>query len=71
MTKVFIEKPRVHRVCLDYIRIVIADQQKIGNMVTACFDQLIGAPSDSLVNHIRLHMQEASLSRNPIVYWEA
>ena len=47
---------------------IIADQQEIGNMGPACCDQITGAPSVSLVDHIRLHMQEASLSRNLLVY---
>ena len=54
--------------CLVLIRTV---QQNIGNMVPVCCNQITGATSDSLVDHIRLHMQEASLSRNPLVYWEA
>ena len=48
---------------------IIVDQQQIGNMVSACFDQITGAQSDSLVDHIRLNIQKASLSGNPLVYW--
>ena len=53
---------------LDCFSTIIDDQQKIGNMVPACCDQITGAPSDSLVDHIRLHTQEASLARNHLVY---
>ena len=42
---------------LDCFPTIIADKQKIGNMVPAGFDQITGAPSDSLVNHLGLHMQ--------------
>ena len=56
---------------LDCYLTKIADQPKIGNMVPACCDQITGAPSNSLVDQIRLHRREASLLKNPLVNCEA
>ena len=44
----------------------IVDKPKIGNLVPACCDQITGAPSNSLVDQIRLHRRENSLLWNPL-----
>ena len=59
-----LEKIKMQKI-LTAFSTIIADQQKMGNMGPACFDHITEPPSDSLVDHIRLQMQEASLSRNP------
>ena len=53
---------KLNKKILDCFPNIIVDHQKIGTMVPACFDQIPEAPSDFLVDHIGLHIQEASLS---------
>ena len=49
---------------LDSFLSKIPDQPKIGNLVPACCDQNTGAPSNSLVDQIRLHRRELAVSIN-------
>jgi len=55
--KVFKEK-------LDTFLSRIPDEPKIGSLIPACCDQVTGAPSNSLVDQVRLHLREGRGGRN-------
>ena len=54
--KVFKEK-------LDTFLSRIPDEPKIGSLIPACCDQVTGAPSNSLVDQVRLHLREGREGR--------
>ena len=48
---------------LDLFLTQITDEPKIGSLVPACCDQVTGAPSNSLVDQVRLHLREGRRGR--------
>ena len=48
---------------LDLFLTQITDEPKIGSLVPACCDQVTGAPSNSLVDQVRLYQREGRRGR--------